>query len=210
MASFTKQFLVIVIFLFLLSFKAQTQTLILYDTINLKRGIYRTFKEFRYNFPSIADSFTVTKEQKKLSRTISESQDQGTHTTYHILLPESYNVTDNIWGFCDGKNLYINMGQVYDPKGNFEKIDYLGRYCLFFQWMPGAGGSSPGYLSKRMVNINNGQIYNPDGPNHTDLTTILSKDKGIYDSYKTDKDRNGKSFYYLKLYSEKHKDEIKP
>ena len=219
MIFFTKQSLAITILLSFLSFKSQAQILIVDDTLNLKKGVYRSFKEFKYNSPSILDSFTITTEQKKIIKSISESTESNTHTIYHILLPEPYSESDDVWGFCDGKHVYINTRQIYHPDGIFEKIDYLGRYCLFFQWMPNAAGSpaaakqinpkTNGYLSKRIVNINNGQIYNPDGPNHADLITILSTDKGIYDSYKADKDKNAKTFYYLKVYSEKHKAEIK-
>jgi len=219
MIFFKQQPLAVVIFLALISFRAQAQAVIVDDTLNLRKGVYRSFKEFKYNFPTLLDSFTITSEQKKLVRSIPESKDSATHTVYHVLLPDHYNESHEVWGYCDGQYVYITTGQAYHTNEIFEKVDYLGRYCLFFQWTPPTGSSpgtkpasqkTTGYLSRKIVNINNGQVFNPDELNHTYLTTILAKDNALFEKYKKDKDRNAKTFYYLKQYSEKHKDEIKP
>src|SRR6185437_12369328 len=190
--------------------KTQSQTLIVDDTANLKVGVYRTFKEFRYNSPSITTEFTVRPEEKRFDYAPSEFKDSSRHTIYYLLLPESYTITDTIWGFCDGKNIYINTWwSTYSPKGTYERLEYIGRYCLFFKWQPG-GYKKPPRICRVAININNGLAFDPDILSHSDLKQILEKDTYLYNKYKQVKERKAKSFYYLKLYSEKHKDQIKP
>ena len=156
MVLFKQQSLAVVIFLALLNFRAQAQTVIVDDTLNLKKGVYRTFREFRYNFPTLLDSFTISSEQKKLVRGASESNETTTHTIYHVLLPDHYIDSHEIWGFCDGQHVYVYTGETYQPDGIFEKIDYLGRFCLFFQWasIPEDEHSIRSYWASGMIMAN--------------------------------------------------------
>ena len=219
--SSAQHFLLIIFLLSFFSCKIQSQTLILDDTTNLKVGVYRTFKEFKYNSPSIPTGFTVRPEQRWFRRDTKESKDSSVHTIYHLLLPDSYSKRDSIWGFCDGKNVYVKTKRLDGYDFECDKIEYFGRYCLFHSWFGGSIGFTPtsilvnavtsqtdSRLIKKGINFNNGYIFGIDEMDF--LKSILERDQEIHKVYKQDKERKNKSFYYLKIYSEKHRDEIKP
>jgi hypothetical protein len=214
----------ILIFLFLIPGIVKSQTLILEDSTGLKKGIYRKFSEFKYNAPSILDNFSIQENDIKVA---GHKKDSSIHKMYSLIC-NTYSNKDTVWGFCDGKNIYLNpqrglyethsKGCLYDPELNFGRLEYLGRYCYFTQLVRGEaredmgakyqwfGGIIIPHLEKFLLNINNGRIYYIYD---TTMKEILSRDESIYSKYKTERYKYDQYFRYLKLYSETHNEEIK-
>ncbi len=63
-----------------------------------KKGVYKTFGDFKMNNPSI---FNYEIEEDKLTKTIFLNDGQG-----------AYPVRD-LWGYCDGTHIYINSADNY-------------------------------------------------------------------------------------------------
>ena len=139
------------------TFSSKSQSLIIDATV-YKKGIYRTFEEFKYNTPSIEFKYkTITKERGY------GFMNTGGQVTYYLIdIDRKLGKTiGKVFGFCDGKNIYINQYlQKLSPKRYFIKIDYLGKYCYYedISCTTTPNGGSGCSLSKRIMDINTGEI----------------------------------------------------
>ena len=205
---------IVFFFLIVFPFIGNSQNLIIDDTNSFKKGIYRSFHEFKYNTPSVPlpDGYMIEEDSRKYSMGGMDTVSSGKHINYHLILPDESLRNDSIWGFCDGKNIYYNGDHFYRPQSKFERISYLGRYCYFPLWRPKEPTSLHTFLPNRVmrmgININNGMVFEIG---YTYMKAILSKDPIIYAKYKqeSNKDKSEKNIQYLREYSESHEDEIK-
>ena len=78
--------------------------------INLKKGVYKDFEEFKSNAPSI-------QEYELRSGTLGD--------ILYIKEGGSEYPTRNAWGFCDGKDLFINSGDKYSKLVRRENTFYF-------------------------------------------------------------------------------------
>ncbi|MGZ3865603.1 MAG: hypothetical protein ACXVC6_05815 [Bacteroidia bacterium] len=100
----------------------------IYEAKELKKGLYKSSREFITNSPS------VTKEFRVIERSIPELL-MFHGGEYRYKLADSTVDDVEILGFCDGKNVYYN----YDlPKG-FCKMEYVGPYSFFTYTVHGTG-----------------------------------------------------------------------
>jgi hypothetical protein len=202
----------ILIHLFAFSFSVYSQTLIFEDSTGLKRGIYKNFSEFKFNRPSINYEFTIEEGVQNYG----PKRDSLGHKVYYLVLSEPSLNNDSVWGFCDGKNIYINNVYFFKPKSRFDKIEYMGRYCYFTRWFATNSysrtrrdlmrGSTFPHIKKMLININTGRSYHIS---EIIMTDVLSRDNVLYSQYSEEREIGECYFKYLKLYSEKHKEEIK-
>jgi hypothetical protein len=189
---------------------AYSQNLIIEDSLNLKKGIYKTYEEFKNNSPSVPFEYEI-----KAVRLIMESLLYNDIVYQMNIDKDKAKEIGDVWGFCDGKIVYINMQfnvmrtkKVFKPDSQFDKLLYLGRYCCFISVLPQSNSVELGHYyfaldfnTGKEIVINNGS-----------LKKIISKDKGLLEDFKNEKFLNKSSddIYtkYLRLYSERHKDEI--
>ena len=86
---------------------------------NKKMGIYKTYKEFLKDSPSIEkplkmlDTFDIDYEMKDTNRVF----------TYQFL--DSSKHIKKFWGLCDGKNVYVKVG-----KQGLVKLSFTGKYSF--------------------------------------------------------------------------------
>jgi hypothetical protein len=185
---------------------ASSQKLIVEEGLDLKRGIYLTYDEFRYNSPSLPLEFEIIKID--------------TGIIYHLKTDkERIAPIGVIWGFCDGKNIYINRDfnmsnkRVFRPDSQFNKIIYIGRYCYFLTAPSNPGLMFPQYLPFA-IDFNSGEELclncelNFWFIKQSQFKKIISRDPELWADYKKDKSREDKFLKYIKLYSERYKDEI--
>ena len=195
-----------------------SQSLITDDTIFLKKGIYKTFDEFRHNSPSIPMEYEV------LWGKIMYGGLEGIYndTLYNLKIDKTKaKQIGNVWGFCDGKNIYINMQasmkrskvtgnsvKVFKPISQFDKLFYLGRYCYFTTGQYGGSGGVFPHHWVCALDFNTGKELFLD---RVAMKKILEKDEELLQAYKDENKfgRDDEAYYkFLQLYSEKHKDEI--
>jgi len=185
---------------------ANSQKLIVEDGLELGRGIYKTYDEFKYNSPSVPLDFEIIKVD--------------TGNIYHLKINrEKISFIGVIWGFCDGKNIYINRDfnmsgkRVFKPDSQFNKIIYIGRYCYFLTAPTNPGIMFSQYLPF-VIDFNSGEELclncelNFWFIKQSQFKKIISRDSELWADYKKDKSREDKFLKYIKLYSERHKDEI--
>lgn len=190
---------------------AYSQNLVIDNNITLKKGIYKTYEEFKNNSPSVP-----LENEIKSVRLIMESLLYN-DIVYHMEIDkDKAKEIGDVWGFCDGEFVYINMQfkvmtikKVFKPGSQFDKILYLGRYCYFISVQPIPNSVNLGhYFYALEFNTGKEIAINKDA-----LKKIISKDEGLLKDYKNEKflDKNSDDTYikYLRLYSESHKDEIR-
>jgi len=169
-----------------------SQTLIVNSP--LKRGLFRTFNDFKYNTPDTTINFTFDEEKEKLNLDT---------TKYAIKRME-------IWGFSDGVSVFIIAGKI-------NKLQTLDRYCYFKEQGVGivmvAGGYSlvpipipRPYKEQYVINLNNGNTYNLDNGL---MKKILGKDKELLNQFNKEPKKKDKYLDYIKAYNDRHKDELK-
>jgi hypothetical protein len=193
---------------------AYTQNLIVDDSNSLKKGIYKTYKEFKFNAPSIPLDYNIQSELILYTNLMQSATYKHRDTCYNLIIEKAKTEEIGpIWGFCDGKNAYINRetsitsGKViFKPYSKFYKILFIGRYCYFSLAYRSGGGFTYGILA---IDFNTGELLEL---NKKKLKKYISKDEKLLQDYNNDESwksgTDSTCFRFLKLYSEKHKDEI--
>lgn len=188
-----------------------SQNLIVDNNTTLKKGMYKTFEEFRTNSPSISLDYEI-KPVHLIMETFLYND-----IVYQLGIDnDKAKEIGDIWGFCDGKDVYINMlfklmslKKVFKPGSQFDKIINLGRYCSFVSVQPVPNSVNLGH-SIYYLDFNTGKEMPLD---KSTLKKILSKDKELSENFKNEKflDKTSDETFikYLRLYSERHVDEIK-
>jgi hypothetical protein len=75
-----------------------------------KKGVYRTFEEFKYNQPSIVDDYVVGKKAIWVT-----NKNNGRHKKLK---------NDETWGYSDGARIFVK-------RNKFNELVEKGRYCYF-------------------------------------------------------------------------------
>lgn len=199
------------LFICLLSQAVFSQKLIVDDTLNLKKGIYKTFNEFKENAPSIPLEFEVIKVNE---------------IAYQLKIDqEKTNFYGSVWGFCDGKKVYINvdfdmsMRNKFRPQSYYGVLQNIGRYCYFPFPQVAYTNLSAMIINGRkplpyVVDFNNGKLLclncdmNAGFLKQSHLKKILSREPGLWDTYQNDKSNGDLFNKYIKIFCDKHSDEI--
>jgi len=199
-----------IIHLFILCVISQicySQNLITDENTVLKRGIYKTFDEFKTNTPSLDLSYEIKGYVNALESPYHDS-------IYNLKIEK--NKTKEIglvWGFCDGKNVYVNMSRdyfsgkkVFKPGSDFYKLLLVDRYCYFIYVDIDHGCQQAPYVID--FNDDNEMCLNCSLVHHY-FDDILSLDRDLWNEYKNDKSKSDLYLKYLTLFSKKHKEDIK-
>jgi hypothetical protein len=192
---------------------SQNRELILYKLDSLKKGVYKSFKEFKYNNPSFQITLDV-KHVKDILMTDPNSEIMPYAVHYN---KDSFKLNNhNFWGFCDGKDIFINNLSIEKPNGKImcQKILHVDYYCYFL-----ASRSIPDY----MVSKNIGANYQDDNSvlifslktgevfrlNINSLKYLFeANDPELLESFKAEKNKNKMLQEYLQKYCDRHRDEL--
>ena len=202
-------------YFFLLAIVFCTNALAANDTViapiahaNLKKGIFKTFKEFTNNQPSILDSFEI---EAQLQTDYFEDKTSNTILLGFLFkYPATKQSVKRIYGGYDGKNLYIDFDQhdiVQIKRRYFLPVTYIGRFAFieykryddeFYELIP-ADSIETKFLSHRsnfswpyirkdkiiLFYINHsGKIVEA---NQWTFTSLLKHDKDLLEAYKSEK-----------------------
>jgi hypothetical protein len=183
-----------------------------------QKGLYRSFEEFRRNAPSITRDFEL------VSRKGNRKQEEG---GFDIVLKDTLIspriVHKEMWGFCTGKAVYVNAHNFQRGHGFYELL-HIGRYSYVEGIDPMAAptkklsGTTASFASRTdhkvgyLLNLNNGKFYLL---NQEALEKILSQDTALLQQFQQEDKRGDKAtrrelmFRYVRLYNERHAQEIK-
>jgi hypothetical protein len=197
------------------------KTLITDNSIPLEKGFYRDFYEFKYNKPSIPFEYRID----TISQNYGGIKIEGQHIKYGLTIKKEHlKLLRNIFGFCDGNNVYILVSQdIIKQKMIFERLDFIGRYCLFSYVI--LKNKLPVYLSNGLaregvyfsipikyglgdfiVDLNEGHSF---FLNQNFVEETIKKDIELNDKFKADPSKEKKLREFIIAYSLKHVDEIK-
>ena len=185
-----------------------------------QKGIYRTFKEFRNNKPSIPYDAAV--EEKNEIITIFDDP----HVAYKLEFNDSLPCPKKtpIWGFCDGHSIFVSRTGLFAKKGVYDKVIFLGRYILYTStetryggapmmtpmaggggMMMGGGGSTKVIL-EFMINGNSG--YEEQLTKEV-VRDLIAGDAELSAAFKEEKKKKKVLGEYVMKYAVKHHDELK-
>ncbi len=125
---------------------------------NLVPGIYRNFEELKYNNPSAEFSLSLTNKSKKYNR--------EDITTYRINIDKrDAKKLEKVFGFSDGKNLYINQSNNSSlrPSTDFTRAESIGNYYYYkvLKSVPVYSGTTVilvQSVDEKLMDINTGEI----------------------------------------------------
>ena len=166
------------------------------NTTVYKKGIYRSFIEFKYNNPSITEEFFF-RENKLWSK-------KGKKKL--VYKKEEY------WGFCDGEKIYVQ----WDNK-NWELLE-KGRYCFFeviekyfsTPYDPNIAFSVTTYQEDKdalIINFNNGMVFKLTKKLFRDILEI--DDPELLEEFNQETWKRSKLFDYIVKYNQRNTDKIK-
>ncbi len=160
----------------------------------LNKGIYKNFKEFKYNSPSLSENFTFDGKRLRFSDSLSNSLKA---------------IKNEIWGFCDGEKIYINHN-------GYNEITMLGRYCYFtdegFSIVNVFSGGIPmpvatPYSHEIIINFNTGKTF---VLNKKLLEQIFeTDDQELLKEFSRTKGKKKKYEEFIIKYNTRNKDKIK-
>lgn len=203
--------------LILLQVAVFAQPAILEKGIKPKKGIYRSFQEFKNNSPSITIDCQIQKTTKGYG-----FFNATPHETFKLILkdPKALTKKDIVWGFSDGDSVYVSNNKVYKKRSYYDKLIYLGAYCIFetvetnFYPMihmmpmagggmtPMAGGSSNRVLSTIVIDIRNGEMFDLT---KSSLRETIQSDTELLAEFESQKKKRSKLVEYLIEYCERQK-----
>jgi hypothetical protein len=169
----------------------------------LKKGMYKDFYEFKYNKPSLKFDYHF-RPSKYANTYFNVSIDK-----------ESAKSIGEVYGFCDGKEVYLAFGQKLNSRTQFIRLAFIGRYCMYWYTtynnvvVPINGISYILPLGKTdnisILDMNTGQR---ESLTNIKLKSILKDDPDIYNRYLSDAHYLENRAKYLVEYSLKHKKDI--
>jgi hypothetical protein len=186
--------------LFLSSFAQDTS---IYDTHQLKKGIYKSFKEFRSNQPSENGRLVVKDKTPAAQIYLLASRNQ-------LMLLDSAgheHKVKNFWGYSDGTAAYIR-------DNGLNKLDEIGYYCLYqvhaITSAPANrategiifNNTPPATISRKVLNIVTGDVY--------DLTFfnlrryILPQDTALLREFNQDPKNKEKLIFYIEKFNQRN------
>jgi len=184
-----------------------------YDTVivtkKLKKGFYANFKEFQVNNPSLQFDFSIEE--------IDRNGKKFTKVSLADPLIDKDRLFDLIYGFSDGKNVYIKK-YVTGGYYTFIPVQSIGRYCYVGKKMDNQGvpiilpfvigAVSIPYEKDFIMNISSGKEYPLTEDN---LRLILKSDKELsakYESQPYDR-RIQMGLYWIKEYNRRYLERLK-
>ncbi|MCS6822886.1 MAG: hypothetical protein NZ529_01230 [Cytophagaceae bacterium] len=198
-----------------------SKTNIIFNKHSPKKGIYQNFEEFRSNNPAMSYNAIVVKTRETVTTKDSILE------VYKLEFPKKMKISiengSPIWGFSDGKNVYIARKNNFSKNLRYDKLKYIGRYCYYqtggsyntSQFShPGASGNvnttkggKPRELLEKAIDINTGEHFELT---KNKLREILSHDVQLLNAYLMERENDKKYMmpHYLILYAEKHIEEI--
>ncbi len=128
--------------------------------VDLKKGAYKNFEEFKLNAPSISQ--------------FGLREGPGGDILY-VKEGDTEHPTRNTWGYCDGKNIYINSGDKYSKlvrrentfyffgiKGMVQKSKHIGSMTSGLNYATNTGPKKMVYkldLKYYQIDMETGEVY---------------------------------------------------
>lgn len=178
---------------------------------SFREGIYRSFQDFKNNNP-IPPSKIVFNSNKNDKDFLKYVLGKSTFTYVDSTGKEQELKTNDAWGYCSNRTVYINHGT------DFNRINIIGSICHFVATVPmKVGVSDPffyndpfgqpeqyAYISNQyIIDFESGKVMEFIVGN---METLLQKDEALYKEFTSLKKKKKRDmiFVYLRKFNEKH------
>jgi hypothetical protein len=155
----------------------------IYETKELKVGMYRAFREFITNSPSITRKFLV-EERGAAALALSQGN------PYALIVPDTAVDEMDVKGFCDGKNVYYKYQH---PRG-YCKLEYIGVYSFFHSAVHGTSISS--LLPEQLIVVDEQGTFTPAIPKYL-KKIFAAKNTELAAQYSAEDNQREKMIEYL-------------
>lgn len=198
-----RQVIILLFSLALLQTADAQDSAFIYDMHHYKKGVYKTFKEFRSNNPAVNGTLRIKDKTPAAQIYLFSARNE-----LHIVdsTGQEKKVKD-YWGYCDGQSIYIK-------DNGLNKLQEIGYYCLYqVKAITSSTGNRntdgitfnntpPQTASKKVLNIITGDVY--------DLTMynlrkyILPRDTALLAEFNTDREGRSKMVYYIRKFNHRN------
>lgn len=171
--------------------------LIIDDTVTLKKGAYRNIDELKFNSPSLGGKYYIIKQRQNTALL-------GLDEIFFLY--KIYGEYENIYGYCDGKYIYIKSKKPH----YYTKILDIGRYCYIQDLFPG-NQYSLDYVYSLILNLDNNKRLEFTA---SSVKKLIKNDHELSSQFKIQKEKNNLLKrdsiwrFYLKEYSNRNKNEV--
>ena len=194
--------------LLMISFAVSAQqaqhAVLIVDAPQLKKGLYKTFEEFRHNSPSEEGDLVIKNRSSAAQIYLLANRNE---LVLRDAAGQEHKVK-NYWGFCDGKNIFIR-------DNGLNKLEETGYYCIYT-----LHGIQPsrGYINqadmtvnsistpvalKKVLNVVTGQVLDLSAYNLKKY--ILPQDSTLLEEFRSDKEKKDQLEYYIYRFNQRNK-----
>lgn len=163
---------------------AQEDSSKIHNATSLNKGFYKTYEEYINNKPSITLDFAV------IYKTCKKSDSAIISVNFELI--NSKEKVGNVWGFCDGKDVFIKR-QTGLNSNKYWKIQQLGNYPLYYYFEKsfGFGDGLVRLASFAITNLHDDDLIlaykDENDKNHSlskqNLKKLLIADKELLDKF---------------------------
>lgn len=172
----------------------------LQNTITFESGLYKTFEELKYNNPSVKLNFDITSKTQQVG--MGKNAEKVTNYRLDLSRRKAKSIGE-IYGFSDGKNIYINtIGGRTGYAKDFVKIQMYNRYGFFSSIghttiVVGSVVTSSVYVVHNLLDMNTGEIIEL---NNKKMREIMSDDKELLEAFEDESRKQLKIPEYMHSY----------
>jgi hypothetical protein len=156
-----------------------------------KKGIYKNYWEFLRNDPSITTDFLTIKIDQPFNT--GDIEKINYIKIYDIEKNKYKRLKEDVFGFCDGKNIY------YQYYNNFYQIEEFGKYCIFHETQQ----HSPVYIEDIYYVLDLTSSYT-FVLNVANVLKLISSDLNLRYEYETDNKKRKHLKKYIIEYNQRN------
>lgn len=193
--------ILLVVIIFNIKSYSQSDTLTndILTTQVYRKGVYRTFDEFRTNSPSIVTKYQI--DERSGSKQYWLFKDNKKVKLLNEVTGKFEIEEDNIWGYSDGENIYVLYALDYESSLNFNKLIVRGKYCVFMY--EGYGNAATYYLLRMKMYMTKEFFFDiKDGEfkkfNNRNFEKILKNNSALYQGFINEESKKVVRYQYLK------------
>lgn len=176
----------------------------LQNKIAFDAGIYKTFEEFKYNNPSVKLNFDIVSKTQKIG--LGKGAEEVTYYRLDFSRNKARNIGE-IFGFSDGKNLYINsLGGKTGYGKDFVKVKMFSKYGYFESIgqstiVAGSVVTTSTFVEYKLIDMNTGEIITL---NNKKLREVMADDKKLLEAFDNEPRKQTKLREYILKYLSTH------
>ncbi len=186
----------------------QSDTLVndILKTQVFRKGVYRTFEEFRTNSPSITSNYYIEERTGAQEYWLNKDNKKVRILNEHSGKYEKEE--DYIWGYCDGDNIYVLYALDDYSSENFCKLIVRGKFSVFMY--QGYGNAATYWLLRMKMYMTKEFFFDIDKGefkklNNVNLEKMLKINTALYNRFTFEPNKKALRYEYIKVLNNLYK-----